>query len=85
LYDPVVLVYFLCALAVAILSLMAPNPLTHAADCPHAEQVRGWGMAFLWVDVLYVPLFYYCCPNRNGVVAEIPWPEGEAPSARAAA
>jgi hypothetical protein len=85
LYDPVVLIYFLCALAVAILSLMAPNSLTHAADCPHAEQVRGWGMAFLWVDALYVPLFYYCCPNRNGVDAEIPWPEGEGPSVAAAA
>jgi len=81
LYDLVVLTYFLCALAVAILSLMAPNSLTHAADCPHAEQVRGWGVAIFCVDVMYVPLWYYCCPNRAGVVAEILWPEGEAPPA----
>merc|ERR1712087_801121 len=61
-YDMFVLVYFLCAVAVAVLSFMAPNSITHAADCPHAVEVRSWGMSFLWLDVLYVPLWYFCCP-----------------------
>lgn len=76
-YDLIVLGYFLCSLCVAVLCLMAPNSITHAADCPHAQEVRSVGMTFLWADALYAPTWWFCCPNRKGVVAEIPWQEGE--------
>lgn len=74
-YDIVVLVYFLCTVAIAVLSFMAPNSITHASDCPHAEEVRSFGMTYLWMDALYIPVWWFCCPNRKGVVAEIPWPK----------
>lgn len=84
LYDIGVLIYFLASVAIAVLSFMAPNAITHASECPHAEPVRSFGIGFVLIDAIYVPLWWFCCPNRKGVVAEIPWPkEGSVPEVSA--
>lgn len=79
LYDITVLIYFLCVFGNMILGWMAPNSITHAADCPHAEQVRSFAITYFFADFWYVP-FWWCCLAScmfKGVDAEVPWPEGE--------
>lgn len=76
-FDMVVLLYFFACLGILVLSFFSPTRITHMADCPHASEVRSLGMTFFWVDALWVPIWWYCCSFKKGVVAEIPWNKTE--------
>lgn len=82
LYDISVLLYFLCVFGNMCLGWMAPNSITHAADCPHAEQVRSFAITYFFADLWYIPFWWFCGASTmfKGVAAEVPWPEGEGPA-----